>query len=455
MTGIKKQIIYLFIMSERRKMSDKKDNSMNDQFIERKRPDYIQNLITGSHQWSKVLQNPPYAGDSEKPRPLPKTTFLDFKEKIQGIFRISLSSDVLIYAFHSDKYKFNEQESIPIPKKDFIFLAREADFVLLSDRVTQHYTKIYKVDRKLSKIFLLDPWPNKIFLREGYNEAGISAEIVDNIVSITMDEFLRIIVGIITFDTPELIEHYFHINSSAKKNAHRVLSLGCSLLNYGNDKFVDRSLPYLRLALNLSEQTDNTDLKLKIAQRLIVALNIIYYINLLNNNDAENIKNEIQDIYNKYSKIDIDKYSIAEDYYRLGNASGRAGQYIDAINFYSEVISIDNNHEDAYLYRALAKSNIQDTNGAINDATKAVGLLERKYNKAKLSLNEPVNESSKLRQLEIFNTLDQFKYKITEVLNIRGNAYYLTGQKDLAYKDAKTIQHIQNELNATQQYKNT
>lgn len=66
----------------------------------------------------------------------------------------------------ADRLKVSSAEAVRLPKEQFWGYLRPGDSVLLSDRVTHHYSIVFGVDRAADQIFFLDAWPDKFFALE-------------------------------------------------------------------------------------------------------------------------------------------------------------------------------------------------------------------------------------------------------------------------------------------------
>ncbi len=84
----------------------------------------------------------------------------------------------MVYRYISNTYRSGSDLFLPVPRKNFWYLARPGDTVLLSDGITHHYTFIHGIDRRAQTIDLADLWPDRIFLRDGLNAAGVAATLI-------------------------------------------------------------------------------------------------------------------------------------------------------------------------------------------------------------------------------------------------------------------------------------
>jgi hypothetical protein len=66
----------------------------------------------------------------------------------------------------SNKLDVDSKEAVQMPAKHFWKYLRPGDTVLLSDRVTHHYTIVFGVDPVNDQIFFADAWPDRFFAIE-------------------------------------------------------------------------------------------------------------------------------------------------------------------------------------------------------------------------------------------------------------------------------------------------
>jgi len=73
-------------------------------------------------------------------------------------------------------------------------------------------------------------------------------------------------------------------------------------------------------------------------------------------------------------RLPVKKPPEAESFYNDGADQNKAGHYVEAISNFSKAIEVFSNYAEAYSFRARAKYNLQDYNGAVIDANKAIEL---------------------------------------------------------------------------------
>ncbi|MGL5082419.1 MAG: pentapeptide repeat-containing protein [Microcoleaceae cyanobacterium] len=78
----------------------------------------------------------------------------------------------------------------------------------------------------------------------------------------------------------------------------------------------------------------------------------------------------------------------AEDFYRLGVQEAKAGNYVNAIDHYTQALRLDSDLAAAYFARSMARADLGDLVGAMSDATSAKDL----YVKLKSTEGEQISE---------------------------------------------------------------
>jgi tetratricopeptide (TPR) repeat protein len=334
-----------------------------------------------------------FAGDDPNPRPLPKRTLGSFKRQFSDYFQADPKLDqfraphALYLAFCSDKVRFPLQDAIAVPREDLWWLAAPNDLVLLSDKIHHHYTTVHRVSPEGEKIYFLDDWPERTFLKDGLNSAGVRAEIVpyfagifDGIlpgrkeVGITREEYLRVVVGLITQDTPALLERYLEHRPQARADHALNLSCGLSLLDVAQDNVARFAVPWLERALAIVRAGARAEDERRAAGALYVALLVSARRarqcgDTLAEKPFEDCRRDLLSRYDEQQLLDgLD----IEQLCRLGNASGW-GQDFDAAAMYLNLaLARDPRHEGALWLRAKVRLRRDDAAGALEDASEAI-----------------------------------------------------------------------------------
>ena len=404
------------------------------------RPDYIKPYIKNMGIVSTTLRGIGYAGDAENPRPVPPLSLSDIKKERQDIW--AKINNTIIYAFSRKNVMHKSNDIIPINKWEFWCLVRSGDEVLLTDRNTHHYTSIEYVDREKNVIAINDPWPSKIFLREG-NPAGVKANIENGLVVITKAEFQKVIFGLLTPDTPDLIKYYLLNNPDSKKDVDLMFALSSTLLEHGFEQYIYASLEYFRKTLSLIDPIKNQDQYYKIAQRLAFALTQSSYLRY-RGGDVVTANKHTEELVTMLSGIDPNKlgyYYSLNDYYKLGNLAGAVDDLKKAIIYYSESVMIDPDFYNGYLYRAFARMKEGDYTSAISDATKSIELIDAKLNSTTEFLKEK-DRHGWIQAEKIHEEKKQLIRHKREAYTIRSKSYLSLGKKQESIDDLRKASQL-------------
>ena len=167
---------------------------------------YVQN----SRMWGTVFSmagGMAHASSSENPRPMENESLDDLRDSFDrsaaGIRQTVYNALWLI--FWNNKYSVPPERGLRVPPSHLWWAADEGDTILLSDGLTHHYTTIGTIDREREVVSFADPWPDEFFLRAGRNVLGIESDGC----RVGRADFERATIGVLTWDTTDLIEAYF------------------------------------------------------------------------------------------------------------------------------------------------------------------------------------------------------------------------------------------------------
>jgi tetratricopeptide (TPR) repeat protein len=334
-----------------------------------------------------------YAGDGDDPRPLPKRTLGSVKRKLADYFQADSvrpemrAPQAVQLAFCSDRVSAPPEDAIPVPREHLWWLAAPNDLLLLSDRITHHYTTVERVAGEGDRIYFLDDWPDRIFLQEGLNSAGVSARvepyfagILDEVlpgrlqVSVTRPEFLRVVVGLITQDTPALLERYVEAFPAAVESFSFNLAAGLGLLDASEDRLAADAVPYLARAVALAQSRSETADEERASAALYVALQAALQRGRERGDPLawKPYADAVRDLTARRGDAALLELLDIEQLCRLGNAAGW-GQDLDAAAGYLDrALARDGGHEGARWLRAKVRFRAGDFAGALEDGTEAL-----------------------------------------------------------------------------------
>ena len=344
----------------------------------------LQNLILGV---TFTPQNRPHPEDDPNPRPGWKPDLYDYKESLQSTYIRSLQSrhfpETLYFMFIAEPYKSDKPGVINVDRHSAWCLIRAGDSVYLRRGRITHITSVFMKNIQNGEIFFLDPWPRRFLIRPSKIDKTIIPG--KEILVIKKKYFIRSLVGFVTLDTPDLLDYYFKIKPNEKNNPIPYLSFGEEVIYFGDDRFVDTATSYFRRAQNVAKRANNQAMIERTANRLYLSLLLGYYKSLKSGRSrtAVLIEGELENLWKEYGNEEILKGNRAIDFYRLGLRAGEVNKLESAIYFFGRAIHLKEDYQGAYLYRAVAKSKLRDSNGVITDATAAIRFNDDGFSKLK------------------------------------------------------------------------
>jgi hypothetical protein len=351
----------------------------------------LQHLAGATLMWELMSQGVMgYAGDADKPRPVRPRSLYDVKKWTADYFpnaryRDAFPEDTLYFAFCHDRMAMPLEEAIPVSRNDLWWLVAPGDMLLLSDRRTHHYIGVYHVDDDAGRIDLLDPWPDRVFLKKGLNATGVEAVVkpfggegspIGNhkLVSITRAEFLRVAVGIITKDTPELIDHYLVHRPEQRERLEIQLAFGLALMDAEAYVLARFAVSHFRAAMRLANAAQDTDrVEYTAARQLVVLVAAIHHQRW--SGDAQATKpfeDELRHLTALYSEDRLLAGARSAELCTLGNAAGASADYAAAMRFLDVAVARFQDDEEPRRLRAKVRLTRQDARGALDDVDQAL-----------------------------------------------------------------------------------
>lgn len=369
-----------------------------------------------------------HAANEANPRPPPKPSLPDRRKEGQaallndpqgGFYRLENHFN---FAFQAQDRGKTYPDVVNVPRASFWCLVREGDIVVLSDRVTHHSTRVFKVDREAGYVYFVDRWPDQFFLREGLNTMEIKAramvpdlkEISDRIdarrfpgidentnrayneneqmgltfmigtdkpkeiLEVSKGDFLRTIVDLRTIDTAEFPSHYLGTNSSAAADPQASLAFAATLLDVA-DRYADPALSLGKRALASAKQSGDATLERISAARIFLSATLLLFRSIEHQYaaPAKRAEAELEAISDAFDVNELMKLWDAADFYRAGNAIGAAGQLTKSIWSFDRALELNPQYEEAYLYRGNAKFH-QVRQGALEAGDPAAACTKKK-----------------------------------------------------------------------------
>jgi len=314
----------------------------------------------------------PHASTSPNPRPMEKESLGDLREEFEastGPIR-DQCPHALWMVFWSKRYKASPEKGMCVEPERLWWLAQSGDTVLLSDRVTHHYTTIGNVDRDAGRIGFLDPWPDDFFLQAGRNVLGISSDHL----TISREEFEQVTVGVLTWDKTDLLNTYFDVFPDAETAEQRYRA-GYCIMAAGPESLCSLAVKHFIAAMRLADEAGDDEFALQAAARAWLAGLCASARAQLNNEllAVELLDKMLELPSRRAPAIDLlrrlNKFELA----RLANSAGQIEQYQMVEAATGIAIEQDPEFEDAYWLRAIAR-NTTNPPAAVVDARQALSL---------------------------------------------------------------------------------
>lgn len=333
---------------------------------------YLQNQAMWGAMLSLVGMR--YAGEDSDARPLPQTPLSEFKRRCAANAPSGSGPvpDALYFAFYADRYRVPPEDAITVSADHLWWLASEQDTVLLSDRVTHHYTTVGRVDRERGRIGFQDNWPDDFFLRAGRNTLGIEADGL----SVSKAEFQRVIVGLVTWDTPLLAQHYFSAFPGQRDNSDVLLRFGLALLDAEADQLAPAAATLFLQAMQVAERRQAPEMAAAAARQAYVAAACggSAAFAAQDKKTFEAVQAMLKVVLAHRGRDAIEAALSPRELTRLGNAAGKAREFNGALRVLDRAIDKDATFEDAYWLRASARIQTGDAAAAAADALQAIRL---------------------------------------------------------------------------------
>jgi tetratricopeptide (TPR) repeat protein len=296
-----------------------------------------------------------YAGDELNPRPM---TPVDLAE----MARISDQSvapmrreipDAAFFPIWSTRVRSALDKGLAVPPEHLWWFVEPGDTVLLSDRVTHHFTNAGHVDRDSDMISFADPWPEDFFLKDGRNTLGIEAAGT----CIKRAEFAKAAVGIATWDRLSLFETYLKAYPAQAASAEVQCRIGHAILTIGSDRLTPMAAMRFSMAYDLAQQAGNSELALASAARLYLSAMcghaVMTSVGL--QDVAAAMAGLLRDLHSNHSPEELVEQLRPQELTRLAFCVSHIGRHDMAEAASTRAIELDPAFEDGYWLRGTAR----------------------------------------------------------------------------------------------------
>lgn len=343
------------------------------------RDDHIQPYIDNMMLTATMLTFGAQGHPSDDPNPRPMTN-IDLAESAAledqsvAVMRRTIP-DSAVFPIWSSRRRVALDKGLAVPPDHLWWFATPGDTVLLSDRVTHHYTRVGVVDRAASTISLMDPWPDQFFLQEGRNTLGICARGT----VITRADYARAVVGINTWDRLSLFDAYLEAFPEQAMSAEVQCRIGYAIMTIGREILTPRAAVHFALARQLAERAGNSALELEAAARVFCAGSCGYASMQVEGNAAagQQMHALVSAVFTRHGPNALMAQLRAHELCRMACSAGRVNEFAGAEAAATRAIALDPDFEDGYWLRAMARVNTGRPREALDDIETVVALNDR------------------------------------------------------------------------------
>ncbi len=293
-----------------------------------------------------------------------------------------------IFAYRLNSMRSDDDSLIPIARHHFWHLLRPLSSLLLSDGITQHYTTVYCIQDEEETIDLIDPWPEKIFLKDGLNTRHIRARIIEmpdqgKLVRISRAELEKVIVGAVTLESAAFHAHLFDTVPGGKDDPLFLHALSVS--NLGRQISTEdplTALNYAIMAFELLPGVPDEKQQLNIVRQLLYAYEFTTYWLIASRPDPEIRKEAVQalatteiQLLNQQAPLSMEDLS-TDQIHRLAQMAYNAHDPYQSEIYFSWLIERRPDDPRGYFGRAKLRNRTLDHAGVIADSTACLNLME-------------------------------------------------------------------------------
>ena len=334
-----------------------------------------------------------FAGDDDNPRELPRRTLFSMRESMQDALDAlkddgtRLASLGLQIAFCDEAVTMPAPEVIHVPREDLWWLAAPGDLLLLSDGLTVHFTTMLHASEEKGRMQIVDEWPDRVFLREGFNEADVAARVQPFFagvfelvlpgkqeIDLTREEFLRVAVGLVTLDTPVLFERLLDRRPALYRAAAVQMAIGRALMAPSHDVLARFAAPYFVRAEASAAHGGQSDHAAEAAAWSYAAHSIARLLQLDGVDAGATLPfaGELAGLHRRHGATALLARLDVEVLIRMGNAAAHAQQFDAAMAWLDLAIERNPFHDAAHWLRAKVRQFRNQPAEQVVDATEAL-----------------------------------------------------------------------------------
>lgn len=333
---------------------------------------YIKNMQIWEHIFSQC-GGIGHASTAADPRPMENMSLYDLRaefERVSGAIRQEIPKALWI-VFWSNRYKIPIEQGLSVPPETLWWVAQETDTALLSDGFTHHYTSVGKIDQSSQTISFSDPWPDEFFLQAGRNVLGIES----NKCTVTRADFERAAIGVLTWDTVELLDAYFDAFGDQASCAIQRLRAGHAIMAAGPEYLASYATKHFFVAAHLADLANDEELAVSAIARAWLGAKCALAAATREGDQLAVIFLEkwLGMALSRAPEVDLMRQLTPDELCRLAHNAGQMGQLQIAEAAASLAIDKYPGFEDAYRLRAITRLH-SDPAAAAADASQALDL---------------------------------------------------------------------------------
>lgn len=412
----------------------------------------------GANSWKEALDEQGrhgYAGDDGSPRALPRRTLWSVRERMQDNLSAlrddgtTLNPAAMFFAFCHQGIAMPEEWVVAVPREDLWWLVAPGDLLLLSDGVTDHFATALNASAQTGRMQIVDEWPGRSFLREGYNESDVAARVepffagvFESVlpgkqeIDISCEEFLRVAVGLVTIDTPALFERYLDHRPALRDDAPTLHRFGCQLMSAHRDEVVPFAAPYFARAERQAVANGDAALAARAASCSYVAHTIAAVGQSMRGHPlaVRPFQIALGELSECYGEPRLLETLDVEVLCRLGNAALWARQDAMAFRFLDLAVARDPFHDAAHAMRAQARMHRNEPQAQVDDAGEALArnaaYIERR--RAQLAALDP---RDRYGRIDVERRIGGLQQRRVRTLKTRSHGLRALGRLDEAQAD--------------------
>ena len=401
----------------------------------------IQPYIQNSQMWSVFLGFGEYAGNDPNPRPMTPVNLTDMARILdQSVAPLRREiPDAAYFAIWSTRTRSALDAGLAVPPEHLWWFVEPGDTVLLSDRITHHFTSAGYVDRDVGTISFADPWPEDFFLKEDRNTLGIAAVNTQ----ITREEFTKAAVGLATWDRLPLFDAYLQAYPSQAQSAAVHCRIGHAILAIGSDRLTPSAAMRFSKAYDLAQAAGDGELERACAAPLYLSAMCGHAVMASTGIEdvAAAMAGLLRDLHRRHSAEELAMQLNPKELARLAFCVSHVGRHDMAEAASTRAMTLEPGFEDSYWLRATARFKQGRAQDAFGDVETFLDINERDMAELKRQ-RSATHSANNIELRRIDGGMAERVHRRTAVLEVAVSAAVYLKDLDLAAKYLRLLQTL-------------